>query len=343
MTQDLPARMLRLLSLLQTRRTWSGTELAERLGVTLRTVRRDIDRLRDLGYPVQGTTGTAGGYRLAAGTDLPPLLLDDEEAVAIAVALRTATSGVTGIEETAVRALAKLEQVLPQRLRRQVTAIQATAAPLPVPWSTGPEADPTVLATLATACRDHETVTFTYRTGKGVTGRRRAEPHALVAAAPVWYLVAYDTEHDEWRLFRIDRLTDPTPTGHRAAARELPATDAAAYVAARLAAAPARYAFHAVVPADPATVRARTHALPDRVRRVDETTSTLDLAADDPHHIAGQLLGTDLGPSHTIHGTPELAPHLERLAHRLLRAAHALNRQGHPSEECAEPGTGCEP
>ncbi|MFE6398106.1 helix-turn-helix transcriptional regulator [Streptomyces alboflavus] len=337
MTQDLPARMLRMLSLLQTRRTWTGTELAERLGVTLRTIRRDIDRLRDLGYPVQGTTGTAGGYRLAAGTDMPPLLLDDDEAVSIAVALRTATRGVAGIEETAVRALAKLEQVLPVRLRHQVATIQATAAPLSLPWSTGPESDPTVLATLAAACRDHEITTFTYRTSGGETGPRRVEPHALVAADPVWYLVAYDTDDDEWRLFRVDRLTGPTPTGHRAGARELPATDAAAYVAARLAAAPARYTFHATVPLDAKTARARTWSLPGRVHPVDETTSTLALAADNPHHIAEQLLGIDLGPTHTIHGTPELAPHLEQLGKRLLRAADALSRQDKQSKQRAEP------
>ncbi|PSJ27113.1 DNA-binding transcriptional regulator, partial [Streptosporangium nondiastaticum] len=209
--------MLRLLSLLQTRRTLSGAEPADRLGVTLRTIRRDIDRLRELGYPVEGTTGTAGGYRLAPGTDLllpPPLLLDDEEAVAIAVALRTA-AGVAGIEETALRALAKLEQVLPHRLRHQVTAIQATTAPLPVPWSTGPRADPSTLAVLAAACRDHEILTFTYRTGSGETGQCRVEPHTLVAADPLWYLVAYDTEPGAWRLFRVDRLTGPAPTGHR--------------------------------------------------------------------------------------------------------------------------------
>lgn len=327
MTQDLPARMLRLLSLLQTRRTWSGDELAGRLGVTLRTIRRDIDRLRALGYPVKGTTGYAGGYRLAAGADLPPLLLDDDEAVAIAVALRTATSGVAGIEETAVRALAKLEQVLPVRLRHQVTAIQATATPLPVPWSTGPEADPSTLATLAAACRDHESVTFTYRRGNGETGTRRVEPHALVCAAPVWYLVAYDTEGDEWRLFRVDRLTEPAPTGHRVTPRELPVPDAAAYVAARLAAAPARYTFHATVPADADTVRATTWSLPGRVHPLDDHTSTLDLAANNPHHIAEQLLTIDLGPEDTIHGTPELAPHLEQLGQRLLRAARALARQ----------------
>ncbi|MBH1934431.1 transcriptional regulator [Streptomyces sp. AV19] len=328
MPQDLPARMLRLLSLFQTRRTWTGDELADRLGVTLRTIRRDIDRLRTLGYPVEGTTGTAGGYRLTSGAALPPLLLDDEEAVAIAVALRTATRGVAGIEETAVRALAKLEQVLPVRLRHQVSTIQATAAPLPVPWSTGPTADPSALATLAAACRDHEIVTFTYRRGSGEAGPRRVEPHALVAAEPVWYLVAYDVESDEWRLFRVDRLTDPTPTGHRVAPRALPAPDAAAYVAERLAAAPARYTFHATVPADANTVRARTWSLPGRVRPVDDRTSTLDLAADNPHHIAEQLLGIDLGPDESIEGSPELAAHLEQLGNRLLRAARALERNG---------------
>ncbi|MEW2526307.1 transcriptional regulator [Streptomyces sp. NPDC047071] len=333
MSQDLPARMLRLLSLLQTRRTWTGDELADRLGVTLRTIRRDIDRLRGLGYPVQGTTGTAGGYRLTSGADVPPLLLDDDEAVAIAVALRTATRGVARIEETAVRALAKLEQVLPVRLRHQVTTIQAAAAPLPVPWGTGPTADPTVLATLAAACRDHEIVTFTYRTSGGETGPRRVEPHALVAADPVWYFVAHDIDRDGWRLFRVDRLTDPAPTGHRVTPRELPNPDAATYVAARLAAAPARYTFHATVPADAETVRARTWSLPGRVQPVDDHTSTLDLAADNPHHIAEQLLGIDLGPDDTIHGTLELAPHLEQLGKRLLRAANALTRQDDQSKQ----------
>ncbi|GAA2466911.1 helix-turn-helix transcriptional regulator [Streptomyces mauvecolor] len=174
--------------------------------------------MRTLGCPVQGTTGQAGGCKLAAGTDLPPILLDDEEAVAIAVALHTATSGVAGIEETVVRALAKLEQALRVRLRRQVTAIQSTAAPLPVPWSTGPTGDPSTLATLAAACREHETLTFTYRRGSGKTGRRRVEPHTLVAADPIWNLIAYDwnliaydTEHAEWRLPRHLAPVRPRP------------------------------------------------------------------------------------------------------------------------------------
>ncbi|MGK5632144.1 helix-turn-helix transcriptional regulator, partial [Streptomyces sp. URMC 123] len=192
MTTDLPARMLRLLSLLQTRREWSGTELAERLGVTTRTIRRDIDRLRDLGYPVDGTTGHAGGYRLASGAAMPPLLLDDEEATATAVALRTAAGHLTGMEETALRALAKLEQVLPHRLRTQVAALQQTTAT--ITWTAGgPRTDPATLSVLAAACRDHETVTFDYTTRHGASASRRVEPHHLVASGGLWYLLAHRT------------------------------------------------------------------------------------------------------------------------------------------------------
>ncbi|MEW2576430.1 helix-turn-helix transcriptional regulator [Streptomyces syringium] len=326
MTQDMPARMLRLLSLLQTRREWSGTELAERLGVTGRTVRRDIDRLRGLGYPIEGTTGHAGGYRLAAGTNLPPLLLDDEEAVAIAVALRTATSGVSGIEETAVRALAKLEQVLPARLRHQVAALHAATTPLA--WGSRLQADPMALVTLAAACRDHEIVTFGYETRGGATGHRRAEPHGLVAAGDRWYLVAYDTDREDWRTFRVDRLTDPVPTGHRVTPRDLPAPDAATYVATTIATAPARHTVRATVPADAETIRAHTGALPDRVHPHDDGTCTVDLAGQDPLHIATQLLA--LGPATAFHGSPELAVPLRESAEHLLRVARALS---------AEPGT----
>ncbi|MFD7907064.1 helix-turn-helix transcriptional regulator [Kitasatospora sp. NPDC059747] len=322
MTQDMPARMLRLLSLLQTRREWSGAELATRLGVTGRTVRRDIDRLRELGYPVEGTTGHAGGYRLAAGTDLPPLLLDDEEAIAAAVALRTATSGVTGIEDTALRALTKLEQVFPARLRHRVAALQAVTVPL-APGG-GPRADPAALATLAAACRDHEIVTFDHRAKHATDATaRRVEPHALVAAGSRWYLVAYDLGKDAWRTFRVDRLSAPAPTGHRVPARELPGGDPAAHVAATIAAAPARYTARATVPEPAETVRARTGALPDRLHALDAHTTTVDLSADDPLHIAAQLL--TLGPTATLHGPSELAPHIEELGRQLLRAARALS------------------
>ncbi|MER7468128.1 YafY family protein [Streptomyces sp. NPDC097981] len=328
MTQDLPARMLRLLSLLQTRREWSGAELAERLGVTGRTVRRDIDRLRDLGYPVEGTTGHAGGYRLAAGTDLPPLLLDDEEAIAIAVALRTATSGVTGIEDTAVRALAKLEQVLPARLRHQVSAVHTATVSLA--WGGGPQADPAALAALAAACRDHDVVTFDHRSRQATKATaRRVEPHALVAAGSRWYLVARDLDKDGWRTFRVDRLAGVSPTGRRFTSRELPAADPAAYVATSIATAPARYTAQAAVPLDAATVRARTGALPERVKPQDDHTCTVDISADNPLHIAVHLL--TLGPDATLQGSPELAPHVEELGRQLLRAARTLGEA--PSRE----------
>ncbi|MDT3399513.1 YafY family protein [Streptomyces sp. B1866] len=222
------ARLLRLLSLLQTRREWSGPELADRLGVTPRTVRRDVDRLRELGYPVGSAPGTAGGYRLGPGARLPPLLLDDEEAVAVAAGLRQAAyGGVEGIEETSVRALAKLEQVLPDRLRHRVSALTAFTVPVP---GAGPGADPAVLAELAGACRDRERLRFAYRDHHGAVSRRTAEPHRLVCAGRRWYLVAWDVEREDWRTYRADRITPVPPHGPRFTPRPPPADDLAAYV-----------------------------------------------------------------------------------------------------------------
>lgn len=226
---DPTSRMLRLLSLLQTHRHWSGTELAERLAVSTRTIRRDIDRLRELGYPVAALQGAEGGYRLEAGSELPPLLLEDDEAVAIAVGLRTAAGGsVAGIEETSVRALAKLEQVLPTRLRRRVSALHTYTVPL---TASAPTVDPETLAVLTLACRDHERVRFRYRARDGATTRRMTEPHRLVSAGRRWYLVAWDVTREDWRTFRVDRLDEPQHTGVRFAERPLPAGDAAAFVA----------------------------------------------------------------------------------------------------------------
>jgi predicted DNA-binding transcriptional regulator YafY len=226
---DPTSRLLSLLSLLQTHRHWSGTALADRLGVTTRTIRRDVDRLRGLGYPVAALAGAEGGYRLEAGTELPPLLLDDEEAVAIAVGLRTAAGGaVAGVEETSVRALAKLEQVLPSRLRRRVHALANYTVPLP---AAAPTVDPESLAVITLACRDHERLRFRYRTRDGTVGRRMTEPHRLVIAGRRWYLVAWDVDRRDWRTFRVDRLDEPQATGVRFVERELPAGDAAAYVA----------------------------------------------------------------------------------------------------------------
>ncbi|GAA0321828.1 WYL domain-containing protein [Streptomyces polychromogenes] len=224
------ARLLRLLSLLQAHREWTGADLAERLGVTPRTVRRDVDRLRELGYPVNASPGTGGGYQLGAGAELPPLLLDDDEAVAVAVGLRTAAgNGVEGIGEASVRALAKLEQVLPGRLRGRVSALNEFT----VPMLRGPgrdTVDPAVLTELATVCRDGERLRFGYRDHGGAVSRRTVEPHRLVCTERRWYLVAWDLDREDWRTFRADRIEPRPPHGPRFAPRPAPAEDLAAYV-----------------------------------------------------------------------------------------------------------------
>ncbi len=202
-------RLLRLLSLLQTRRHWVGAELAERLDVHPRTLRRDVDRLRQLGYPVQASSGVAGGYAFRAGQALPPLLLDDEEALAVSIALRTATAGaVDDIEEPALRALVKLEQVMPLRLREQVDALRSTILPL---GRVGPVVEASLLATLASACRDQLRLEFAYEDGKGRATRRAVEPQGMVHTGMRWYLVAWDSLREDWRTFRLDRMVG-TPT-----------------------------------------------------------------------------------------------------------------------------------
>ncbi|MFD3381085.1 MULTISPECIES: helix-turn-helix transcriptional regulator [unclassified Streptomyces] len=239
------ARLLRLLSLLQAHREWSGAALADRLGVTPRTVRRDVDRLRELGYPVNASPGTGGGYQLGVGAELPPLLLDDDEAVAVAVGLRTAAGqGIEGIGETSVRALTKLEQVLPHRLRRRVGALNAFT----VPMLRGPQpsaVDPAVLTDLAAACRDSERLRFEYRDHAGSSTRRTVEPHRLVCTEHRWYLVAWDVDRDDWRTFRADRVTPRPPHGPRFTPRQAPAEDLAAYVSKGVSV--RAYATHAVV------------------------------------------------------------------------------------------------
>ncbi|NSC20873.1 YafY family transcriptional regulator [Streptomyces albus subsp. chlorinus] len=224
------ARLLRLLSLLQTHRDWSGNDLAERLGVSPRTVRRDVDRLRGLGYPVHSTSGTAGGYQLGAGARLPPLLLDDEEAVAVAVGLRgAAAGGIEGIGESSARALAKLEQVLPHRLRRRVGALSEFTVPMVGPHR-GPVVEAAVLAELAHACRDHERLRFRYETHQGTPSRRTVEPHRLVTTHRRWYLVGWDVDRADWRTFRVDRIELIPPHGPGFAPRTPPAEDLAAWV-----------------------------------------------------------------------------------------------------------------
>jgi predicted DNA-binding transcriptional regulator YafY len=228
---DPTGRALALLSLLQTHRFWQCAELAERLDVTERTVRRDVDRLRELGYPVAATTGRYGGYRLEAGAHMPPLVVDDDEAVALAVGLGyAAVAAIDGMEETSLRALVKIESLLPHRLRRRVAALHSSVAP--VQWPVDQDLiDPESLSVLAAACRDHELARFDYQPGEGGDTRRLVEPHRLVTAGRRWYLVAWDRGRDDWRIFRLDRLARPRLAGGRFAPRGVPGGDAAAYVA----------------------------------------------------------------------------------------------------------------
>lgn len=265
------SRALRLLSLLQNHRFWTGAELAERLGVSPRTLRRDVDRLRELGYPVTAHPGVDGGYQLASGAALPPLVLDDEEAVALAVGLRLATQGTGGppagddpsgtIAEAAARALAKVTQVMPARLRRRAGAVAAMTES--ASWDTartGQAAtiNPDVLATAALACRDSERIRFGYGAASGERTERHVEPHRLVALDRRWYLVAYDLDRNDWRSFRLDRVLGvPEQTGARFRVRALPAADAAEFVRRNVTAAPGAWRVEAIVEAPAAAVRER--------------------------------------------------------------------------------------
>ncbi|WP_435852560.1 helix-turn-helix transcriptional regulator [Streptomyces sparsogenes] len=312
------ARLLRLLSLLQAHREWSGAELADRLKVTTRTVRRDVDRLRELGYPVHSAPGTAGGYQLGPGAQLPPLLLDDDEAVAVAVGLRQAAGGgVEGIEETSVRALAKLEQVLPDRLRRRVGALSSFTVPM-VGAFRGPTVDPEVLTELANACRDSHRLRFEYRDHQGAVSRRTAEPHRLVAAQRRWYLVAWDVDREDWRTFRADRITPTPPHGPRFAPRRPPAEDLAAYV--REGVSTRAYAEKATVLLRVSAEEAAERLSPaaGTLEPVDEHSCLLRTGAGSLDimtvHIA--MLGVDF----EVREPPELSDHIRMLRDRLARA-----------------------
>src|SRR5947207_5427755 len=311
------SRLLELLSLLQGRRDWPGDELAQRLEVSGRTIRRDIERLRRLGYPVESLTGPAGGYRLRAGSAMPPLLLDDEEAIAIAVGLRTAAgASVSGIEETAVRALVKLEQVLPAHLRRRVSALGSATLTVPV---SGPRIDPRHLTLIAGACRDSECVRFGYRTRDGTDSRREVEPHALVNRGRRWYLVAWDRRREDWRTFRIDRLVKPAPTGLRFAPRKLPAKDAAAFVQQHIAGRPNRFEARVTLLASAEEMKTRVPAYWGPFVPIDDHSCEYTTGDDNLGWLALRI--AMLGVDFEVHEPPELLEQLRALARRLDRAA----------------------
>ncbi|MBE1533030.1 helix-turn-helix transcriptional regulator [Actinomadura algeriensis] len=312
------ARLLRLLSLLQTHREWSGAELAGRLDVTPRTVRRDVERLRELGYPVHATRGAAG-YRLGAGSALPPLLLDDDEAVAVAVGLRTAAGGsVAGIEETSLRALAKLERVLPARLRHRVATLNA--ATVRAGAAPGPAVDPGALLAIADACRRHESLRIDYRSHRGAETVRTVEPHRLVSFGRHWYLVAWDPGRDGWRTFRVDRLTPRTPPGPRFVPRPPPDGDVAAYLARTLSSGawPVRATVALHVPAGEAAERVWPGM--GVVEAVDDRTCRLHVGAETSADLVWMITSVGVGFT-VVDGPPELADALRVQARRCLDAA----------------------
>jgi predicted DNA-binding transcriptional regulator YafY len=309
-------RLLRLLALLQVRRDWCGADLASRLGVTTRTVRNDIERLRILGYQVHSSTGITGGYRLGAGSAMPPLLLDDDEAVAVGVGLRAAAAGsVNGIEETSLRALTKLEQTLPARLRHRLDALrQATVSAA----GGGPTVDAETLATIAGACRDHALLRFDYRGRDGQDSVRRVEPYRLVYTGRRWYLLAWDRDREDWRTFRADRVQPHLPTGPRFVPRE-PPEDAASHVVRGTGSLawrhPARVRLHA--PAE--IIAERVTPAAGLLRPVDAYCCLLETGGDSLRDLVGFLTGLDV--AFEVLDPPELRTLLRELADRYAAAA----------------------
>jgi predicted DNA-binding transcriptional regulator YafY len=303
--------------LLQTHRYWPGGELADRLEVSVRTLRRDVERLRELGYPVSATRGVSGGYQLAPGAALPPLVLDDEEAVALAVGLQAAAqSAVAGIAESSLRALAKVVRVMPPKLRRQVEALQTmTEAP---GWDDeGTGVDPGALVGVAQACRDAERLRFGYTAASGTRTERHVEPLRLVRLGRRWYLVAYDLDRHDWRSFRVDRLDRPVGTGARFRARELPAPDAAAFVRAGIGGLPAPYEVEALVRAPAHRVRAAIGRWA-QVIETDQDTALVRMRADSLDWPA-MALGS-VGAEFTVIGPPAMRDHLADWGARFGRA-----------------------
>ncbi|WP_454198960.1 helix-turn-helix transcriptional regulator [Nocardia sp. Marseille-Q1738] len=310
------ARLLKLLALLQTHRDWTGAALAERLGVTGRTVRRDIDRLRELGYPVHATQGAAG-YRLGAGAALPPLLLDDDEAVAVAVGLRSASGTVAGLEEAALRALTKLEQVLPPRLRHRVRTLRGATLRVAAPTT---QVHPDTLMAIAETCQRHERLRFDYRAHDGTPSLRTVEPHTLVHFSRHWYLVAWDVDRADWRTFRVDRITPRIPPGPRFTPREPPEGDVAAYLSVRLSL--HSWPYQATVLLHRSAEDAADRVWPGMgaVEAVDDHSCRLHVGAESPEQLVWMITSVDLDFT-LLTGPREL---VDALRAQAARCDHAL-------------------
>jgi predicted DNA-binding transcriptional regulator YafY len=311
------ARLLRLLWLLQSRRYWSGAELSERVEVDARTVRRDIDRLRELGYAVEASPGLGGGYQLKAGSALPPVLLDDEEAVTVAVAVRAAASSIGRMEETAIGLLAKLDQLLPLRLRRRASALHSVTLSL-AHAERAPPID--VLTQVACACRDRLKLRIHYRDRGGNVTVRTLEPIRLVHTGRLWYLVAWDPAREDWRTFRMDRVQRIASSGPKFMPREFPG-DIAAYVARSITQVPYRYRMRIRLKGTVAELAQRIPGWCGVLEVLDEESCTLTTGADSIEALAAQVVLT--GADFEILGTPELAAELREIAARLERATRA--------------------
>lgn len=312
------ARVLELLTLLQSRRHWSGQELARRLEVSPRTLRRDVESLQDLGYPITTTRGTGGGYQLAPGGSLPPLVLNEDEAAAVVIALKEAATGTHPTEATAaVSALAKIVQVLPAKIRRRVDSLQRMAT-LPGPYGTPATVDTTVLTTFALAARDHETVIFDYTDSKGASTSRRVQPHHVVSLDQRLYLIAHDLDRADWRIFRIDRASNAQRTRQIFTPRPLPVEDPAEYVRSRLYEAWTVYEVTATVEAPAEDVQEKLGGWGEATP-VNEKSCAVRIPTSDLDWATFALAG--LHVPFTIHGPEEAITHAAGWGSRLTAAA----------------------
>jgi predicted DNA-binding transcriptional regulator YafY len=312
------SRLLSLLTLLQTHRQWTGPQLADRLGVTERTLRRDVERVRELGYRVDAVRGPAGGYRLEAGSEMPPLLLTDDETVVMAIGLQLAAGrALVDGELTAQTALAKFEQVLPSRLRPRVTALAshvASVASSSVPVSGD------LVGLLAMACRDSERIRFRYVAANGVETARLVEPQALVAAARAWVLVCWDVERADWRTFRVDRMSDFFATRVRFSPRELPTGDAAAFVASAMQSMRRRYAAEVILRMPVSEVRAALGVWGAGATAIDDHTTLWPLEGESPEHLLGALAWIPPDATYEVRGDDEFLSLVARVGRAMTAA-----------------------